>query len=49
MNLSKDEKLKLVSEILRVYVDHFKVVTMQEHAREVLTAAGFPKASSIKK
>jgi hypothetical protein len=49
MNLSKDEKLKLVSEVLRLYADYFKIVTMQEHAREVLTAASFPKASSIKK
>jgi peptidoglycan-N-acetylglucosamine deacetylase len=39
MNLSKTEKLKLVSEALRLYTDHFKVVTMQEHAREVSAAA----------
>jgi hypothetical protein len=48
MNLSKDEKLKLVSEVLRLYVSHYEVVTMQEHARKVLAAAGFPKASSIR-
>jgi len=36
MNLSKDEKLTLVSDVLRLYTDHFRVVTMQEHAREVL-------------
>jgi hypothetical protein len=40
MNLPNDKKLKLVSEVLRVYAGHFKVVTMQEHAREVLAAAG---------
>ena len=48
MNLSKDEKLKLVSEVLRIYTDHFKVVTIKEHARAVLAAADLPKVSSIK-
>jgi hypothetical protein len=47
MNLSKDEKLKLVGEVLRVYADHFRVGTMQEHARAVLAAAGLPKASNV--
>jgi hypothetical protein len=48
MNLSKDEKLKLVSEVLRLYTDYYKVVTMQEHAREVLAAAGLPKQVASK-
>lgn len=38
MNLSKNEKLKLVSEVLRLYTEHFKVVTMREHACDVLAA-----------
>lgn len=38
MNLTKDEKLKLVSEVLRVYADHFQIVKMQEHARQVRAA-----------
>jgi hypothetical protein len=49
MNLSFDKKLKLVSEVLRLYISHYEVVTMQEHAREVLAAAGLPKASHVKK
>ena len=48
MNLSKEEKLKLVSEVLRIYVSHFQVVTMQEHAREVLAAAGLANESTDK-
>jgi hypothetical protein len=48
MNLSKDAKLKLVSDVLRVYSDHFKVVTMQEHAREILDKAVSPKLTASK-
>jgi len=48
MNLSKDEKLKMVSEVLRLYADYYKVVTMHEHAREVLAVAGFPKQAASK-
>lgn len=44
MNLSKDKKLKLVSDVLRIYTDQFKVVPMREHAREVLAQAGSVKS-----
>jgi hypothetical protein len=49
MNLSKDKKLKLVSQVLRLYTDHFRVVTMQEHAREALTEAGLPNSGRRQK
>jgi peptidoglycan-N-acetylglucosamine deacetylase len=34
MSLPKDEKLKLVSEVLRLYTARYKVVTMTQHATE---------------
>jgi len=39
MNLTKDEKLKLVSEVLCLYADNFRIVNMQEHARQVRDSA----------
>jgi len=48
MNLSKDEKLKLVSEVLRLYADYFRIVNMQTHAREVLASANLPKDNHLK-
>jgi peptidoglycan-N-acetylglucosamine deacetylase len=49
MNLSKDKKIKLVSEVLRIYVNHFEVVTVQEHARKVLAKKDPPKSGGVKK
>jgi hypothetical protein len=47
MNLRKEEKLKLVSEVLRLYVDHFKVVTMQQHANEILATSSLSTVSRV--
>jgi hypothetical protein len=35
MNVSSKEKLKLVSEILSIYSDHFTIVPLREHAQTV--------------
>ena len=32
MNLSSADKLKLVDEIMAIYCEHFRVVTLREHA-----------------
>lgn len=42
MNMRKDEKLKLVSDVLQVYTKHYQVVTMQQHASSVAAVAGLP-------
>ena len=44
MNMRKDEKLKLVSEVLRLYVERYQVVTMQQHACEI---AATPKLATL--
>lgn len=41
MRLLKEKKLKLVSEILRLYMNQFNVVTMQEHATGINAASSF--------
>jgi hypothetical protein len=38
MNLARDKKLKLVSDVLRLYTNQYQVVPMQEHAKDVLAA-----------
>lgn len=42
MNMRKDAKLKLVSDVLQVYGAHYQVVTMQQHASAVAAAAELP-------
>jgi hypothetical protein len=47
MNLLKEEKLKLVTEVLRLYEDHFNIVTMQQHAKGIPVASSFSTVSRI--
>jgi hypothetical protein len=47
MNLLKAQKLGLVSEVLRLYSVQFNIVTMQQHANEILTLANLQQVSNI--
>ena len=43
MNLRGEEKVKLVSDILRIYSEYFTIVPMRQHARALLEAESMQK------
>ena len=42
MRIPSEEKLHIVSEVLRIFSDHFTVVTLEQHAREAIKAFDLP-------
>lgn len=42
MKLRSEKKVWIVSEVLRMLSNHYTIVTMQQHAREILKTANFP-------